>query len=94
MDNIQKALIKIGRKDLAQEYYFKVKSNKNEAVYAEDIEGNKYRVLEIGVSWAAIIPEEGGFSDKIKIPVGDFYEEYKLYDSRNNLVHDPEDVED
>ena len=58
-----------------------------EPVTAEDAEGKKYRIYEMGVSWVALIPKKGDVSDKIKIPVGDLYEEYNLYDIKGKLVH-------
>ena len=42
-----------------------------------DGEGKRFRIYNTSPNWIAIIPEDGEIEDKIKIPVGDFYEEYK-----------------
>lgn len=47
-------------------------------------------MYNMGVSWVALIPEDGEVSDKIKVSVGDFWEEYKAYDADGKLIHDPE----
>ena len=61
-------------------------SEKREPATAEDEEGKKFRVYNIGVSWVALIPEEGEVSDKIKVPIGDFWEDYTVYDIKGKKI--------
>lgn len=67
-----------------------------EAVYAVDLgTGKKFRIYDMGVSWATLIPEDGDVEDKIKMPIGDLHEEYDLYDIDDNLVRaHEEDVDE
>jgi hypothetical protein len=46
-------------------------------IIVKDFEGKKFRVYNISKSWVAIIPIGKEISDKILIPIGDFYEYYE-----------------
>lgn len=70
-----------------------IASKVKEPVTAEDYEGKKFSVYNISHSWVALIPEDGEVSDKIMIPIGDFYEDYTLYDIKGKRIHTPEPTE-
>lgn len=62
------------------------------AVTAEDSEGKKFRVENVGAETVNLIPEDGEYTDRIRIPVGDFYEFYTVYDKDGKVISTPEEA--
>jgi len=58
----------------------KVESGKRKVgnTIVSDYSGKKYRIYDQNPNWVTLIPEEGEVSDKFKVPVDDFYENYIL----------------
>lgn len=57
-----------------------------EPTTAKNSSGKKFRIYNISASWVALIPEDGEVSDKIKVPIGDFWEDYTAYDSEGKEI--------
>lgn len=67
MDAIQKALIKVGRKDLAQEYFKKCQSKRGLIKEARDWQKN-IRLSSLGMTIEILTGDTG---DEIKLSLGD-----------------------
>lgn len=70
MDDIQKTLVKAGRKDLAQEYYRKVKAAKEESIADKDAAAAKkirgqieLQLREVEYLFTKLVDRESGISD-------------------------------
>jgi hypothetical protein len=63
------------------------KKSLRDTVLTAKKDGKTYHVVNIGNETAMLVPEDGEYSDKIRVVIGDFYEDYDLYDSKKKLVH-------
>jgi hypothetical protein len=61
-----------------------------------DLAGKVFRVYNVSANWVTVIPEEGEISDKMMVPIGDFYEDFSLAPrkTRRKTRRNPDDPDD
>ena len=51
-------------------------------------DGKEYHVISVGRETALLVPKDGTYSDKKRVIIGDFYEDYDLYDHKGKQLNE------